>query len=335
MASAKNKVIAGDYYNYKASANIGTVTISMILVGTVNIDSTTVKRYEVITDEQRKSAMSGAARGLAGKMLLGDVGAMAGVYSAKGKGVYQIAIEFKDGKRSLLEVDDKIYKLIIKNCFACVFDDDEQIKSESSKIEDTKEPELNIVDEVSEQPKTFGVEPTKNPKKHKGRTGCLIAVLIFLFAILILLIVSSTSKVNDVNKVNVSPTTSDLAVIAGIVPESSDENVEEQKTITIVAGEKNEYAELFTLNAGTEFEETQYVYYIPVGTYTAKSLSDYSAQISVYSRGIHVTEEGWEEPKEFIFAKVLSAGESTEITIGEDQYIEIHEPDIIELLKVE
>lgn len=83
MASAKNKVIAGDYYNYKASANIGTVTISMILVGTVNIDSTTVKRYEVITDEQRKSAMSGAARGLAGKMLLGDVGAMAGVYSAK------------------------------------------------------------------------------------------------------------------------------------------------------------------------------------------------------------------------------------------------------------
>jgi len=64
-------------------------------------------------------------------------------------------------------------------------------------------------------------------------------------------------------------------------------------------------------------------------------LSDYSAQISVYSRGIHVTEEGWEEPKEFIFAKVLSAGESTEITIGEDQYIEIHEPDIIELLKVE
>ncbi|MEW8955612.1 SHOCT domain-containing protein [Clostridium sp.] len=33
--------------------------------------------------------------------------------SAKKKGVYVIAIEFRDGKRSLLEVDEKIYRKML------------------------------------------------------------------------------------------------------------------------------------------------------------------------------------------------------------------------------
>ena len=126
MAKAKNKVIAGDYKGYKVSVSVGTVSLSL-LIPMVNIDSSTVKSYEVITDEHRKSATSGVARGLAGKMLLGNVGAMAGVYSAKEKGIYQIAIQFKDGKKSLIEVDDKIYKLIIKKCFDCGSDDDDGV----------------------------------------------------------------------------------------------------------------------------------------------------------------------------------------------------------------
>lgn len=40
-----------------------------------------------------------------------------GAISAKNKGIYQIAIQFKDGKKSLIEVDDKIYKTLIKSCF--------------------------------------------------------------------------------------------------------------------------------------------------------------------------------------------------------------------------
>jgi hypothetical protein len=42
---------------------------------------------------------------------------LAGGMSAKNKGIYQVAVEFKDGKRSLLEVDDKTYNAIIKGCF--------------------------------------------------------------------------------------------------------------------------------------------------------------------------------------------------------------------------
>ncbi len=77
----------------------------------------TVESYELITDEHRKSAKSGIARGLVGGALLGPIGILAGGMSAKSKGIYQVAIQFKDGKRSLLEVDDKIYKAIIQACF--------------------------------------------------------------------------------------------------------------------------------------------------------------------------------------------------------------------------
>lgn len=42
---------------------------------------------------------------------------MAGGLSAKDKGIYQIAIQFKDGKKSLIEVDDATYKGIVAMCF--------------------------------------------------------------------------------------------------------------------------------------------------------------------------------------------------------------------------
>lgn len=117
MAKAKNKVIAGDYIN---QAVIGTAGIPQIVVGFgkgLKLDNNSVSSYELITDEHRKSAASGVARGLVGGAILGPVGMLAGGISAKSKGIYQLAIGFQDGKKSLIEVDDKIYKLIVKSCF--------------------------------------------------------------------------------------------------------------------------------------------------------------------------------------------------------------------------
>lgn len=123
MAKAKNAVIAGDFSGSKISYSSGRVKLNLSTFW-IEISNETVKSYELITDEHRKSAMSGVARGIVGGALLGPVGILAGGLSAKSKGIYQIAIQFKDhpsasfgGKRCLIEVDDGIYKAIVKNCF--------------------------------------------------------------------------------------------------------------------------------------------------------------------------------------------------------------------------
>ncbi|MFW5631426.1 MAG: hypothetical protein ACOCNB_11720 [Acetivibrio ethanolgignens] len=116
MAKAKNAVIAGDYLG---KGIVGGVKPGIVikLLKQIDLNHETVETYEVITDEHRKSAASGVARGLVGGALLGPVGMLAGSLSAKSNGIYQVAIQFKDGKKSLIEVDDKTYKAIVKQCF--------------------------------------------------------------------------------------------------------------------------------------------------------------------------------------------------------------------------
>lgn len=116
---AKNAVIAGDYDGKRITLTAGG-TLPIISVDnktSIEMNKFFVEDYELITDEHRKSAASGVGRGLVGGALLGPVGMLAGAMSAKSKGIYQIAIQFKDGKKSLIEVDDKIYKALVKACF--------------------------------------------------------------------------------------------------------------------------------------------------------------------------------------------------------------------------
>lgn len=116
MANAKNSVIAGDYEGSPVVSAFGIVSIGISFTKSITLDKNSIEDYELVTDEHRKSASSAISRGLVGGALLGPVGLLAGL-SAKNKGIYQVVVLFKDGKRSLLEVDDKIYKAIIKSCF--------------------------------------------------------------------------------------------------------------------------------------------------------------------------------------------------------------------------
>ncbi len=99
MANAKNRVIAGDYTGNLVSSSFGMVSIAVGFKpsDTIILNSSTVESYELITDEHRKSAASGVARGLVGGALLGPVGMLAGGLSAKNKGIYQVALQFKMG----------------------------------------------------------------------------------------------------------------------------------------------------------------------------------------------------------------------------------------------
>lgn len=114
---AKNKVIAGDYINYCIGWTTSLVYIEDSKGYNIeDISKSNVEHYEIVTEESIKSATSAVARGLVGGLLLGPVGLLAGL-SAKSKGIYTLAIQFSNGKKSLIEIDDKRYKELIKQMF--------------------------------------------------------------------------------------------------------------------------------------------------------------------------------------------------------------------------
>ena len=122
MASARNKVIAGDYEGHSITrrfldryivvAKVETAfTITDLELSKCNINS-----YEIITEEKVKSGSSAIMRGALGAAVLGPVGLLAGL-TAKNKEIHTIAIEWKNGKKSLIEIDDDYYKQLIKDLF--------------------------------------------------------------------------------------------------------------------------------------------------------------------------------------------------------------------------
>jgi len=118
---AKNKVVAGDYVGYKVKSSWGKIYFKPPLFSQNNIviqlDSSMVYGYEVVTSEQRRSVVSSLIRGFIGKYIFGAVGMLSGVVSAKDSGVVTIAVTFHNGQRSLIEVGNRQYKALIKSVF--------------------------------------------------------------------------------------------------------------------------------------------------------------------------------------------------------------------------
>lgn len=106
-----SKVIAG--YLEGESVRIGN---GLVLIGSEAIAKWTVESYEVVSEEKNISLASGLIRGAAGRIILGPWGMLAAL-TAKKKGAYSIALQWKNGKKSLIEADEKIYKAIVKNLF--------------------------------------------------------------------------------------------------------------------------------------------------------------------------------------------------------------------------
>lgn len=116
IVAAKNKVIAGDYEGKLITHAFGIVTLSTSVFKNFQLDKTTVEEYEVLDESSQKSAVSAVGRAFVGGVILGPVGWLAGL-SAKSKGTHTIALQFTDGKKSLIEVDDKIYQTLLKKLF--------------------------------------------------------------------------------------------------------------------------------------------------------------------------------------------------------------------------
>ena len=116
-----NKVIAGDYDGYSVKAGRGSLTFTPPFFSQhnniVDINKNTVRSYRIVTDDHRKSAVSGIVRGVIGEYFFGNAGMIGGTLSAKNTAVYIITVEFFNGRRSLIEVDDKKYKALIRSIF--------------------------------------------------------------------------------------------------------------------------------------------------------------------------------------------------------------------------
>lgn len=92
----------------------------------------------------------------------------------------------------------------------------------------------------------------------------------------------------------------------------------------LIAGEQGDYGKLITYNAGTEFEENIYGYYVPSGNYTVTNLGNYLTQINVLEKGKNIV-DGWEEGI-VVEVFVLPANQSKTFTVPEGCHIEIAEP---------
>jgi len=112
---AKNAVLNGDYKGKFVGCDNGGSKAFIILGFRKGYDLTkeNVASYELLNSEQVKA--NGAVKTAVGAALFGLAGAMAA--SAKVTGIYQVAVEFNDGKRSLIECDEKIYKALVTGMF--------------------------------------------------------------------------------------------------------------------------------------------------------------------------------------------------------------------------
>jgi len=114
-----NQVIAGDYkggvITWKNARKGLLISVPRFLIGPkkIFVNKNTVSEWEVVDQSSRKSLISGAARGAAGALLFGGVGAIAGAASGKSKTTYQVSIVFNDGKKALCEIDEKTHKFLL------------------------------------------------------------------------------------------------------------------------------------------------------------------------------------------------------------------------------
>lgn len=112
--AAKNMVISGKYKGLEITTR--NHCDHAFVKGGGFLCKADVASYEVITEEKYKSGTSAILRGAAGVALLGGIGVLAAL-SAKSKGIYVIAVEWKNGDKSLIEIDDRLYKRFLQSMF--------------------------------------------------------------------------------------------------------------------------------------------------------------------------------------------------------------------------
>ena len=113
MTKAKNKVIAGDYVDWDVICGAGKLDF-MHRLSRVNLSRNSVLKYELIDESNSGSFWGAFLRGYFSHAILGTAGLLASSIGSAQRKILLLSIEFKNGKRSLIEVDEAHYKKILK-----------------------------------------------------------------------------------------------------------------------------------------------------------------------------------------------------------------------------
>ena len=108
-----NIVLEGKYKNTKLYHPQNTKHLSPMGMGW-NFTKNNITSYTLI-DESNKEEYS-FLKGALGAAFFGGLGVVAGI-GGKSKKEYLIAIEWKDGEKSLILIDDKYYKAFVQSMF--------------------------------------------------------------------------------------------------------------------------------------------------------------------------------------------------------------------------
>lgn len=146
-----------------------------------------------------------------------------------------------------------------------------------------------------------------------------------------------SSIVVAANKKNAPPTTDPVVTEESINSEPSESSIEETSTdeqnesaqIELVAGELGDYGLIIILNEGSDFEDINYCYFVPAGTYQVTNVGEYMTQVDVNKneKSTDVDSDGneyeyWTEGTPY----VLDVDATEEITVEDGYFIEIEEP---------
>lgn len=113
---ARNKVISGAFEGREVTLSWKGkgIVIKEKTLGNQYLNKNNVKQYEVIDSNNNKSAAGAVARGALGMAFLGPIGLLA---AAGGQGTHVVAVEFKNGLKSLIEINDVLYKEFVAAMF--------------------------------------------------------------------------------------------------------------------------------------------------------------------------------------------------------------------------
>ena len=112
----KNKIIAGDYEGYDIMYTFGNV---MVYKNNHNfrLDKNNLQSVEIVTEENKKEIAGAAGWAIAGTVLLGPLGLIAGALIGGNKKEVTFVCNLKDGKKFLAIAESKIYTKLLAYVF--------------------------------------------------------------------------------------------------------------------------------------------------------------------------------------------------------------------------